>query len=57
MARTNYKQPEPIFLGPIHRNCGYCGNTFHCTMIELLAHVHKCEIECIRIHYGEDKKS
>lgn len=45
MAKTTNGNKEPLFLGPAHRNCGYCGKTFFMTLGEFLIHLNKCEVE------------
>ena len=62
--KTNFDQPyvpEPLELGRVHRNCGYCGRTYYHTLIEHQVHIHSCEAERVVQAYGpapkkEDKK-
>ena len=53
--KTNFDQPyvpEPLELGRIHRNCGYCGRTYYHTLLEHQSHIHKCEAERVKQVYG-----
>jgi hypothetical protein len=62
--KTNFDQPyvpEPLELGRVHRNCGYCGRTYYHTLLEHQVHIHKCESDRLMQAYGpapkkEDKK-